>query len=166
MPLWLRTLIFQQEENRHGRAVDDRLKGRISDRTNVRLNAPRIARLAHAGADDAVPLLGRGGCGHYWITSSARSSNDGGITRPSAFAVLRLITSSNFVGCSTGRSPGLAPLRILSTKCAVRRNMLEVHSVAHETASIDCLLRAAHCGHAIIQRLLDQPRPIHVEHRA
>src|ERR1700730_6133771 len=51
----------------------------------------------------------------YWITSSARPSSDGGIVRPSALAVLRLITSSNFVGCSTGRSPGLAPLRILST---------------------------------------------------
>ncbi len=49
------------------------------------------------------------------ITWSARSSTDCGIVRPSAFAVLRLITSSNFVGCSTGRSAGLAPLRILST---------------------------------------------------
>ena len=29
---------------------------------------------------------------------------------PTAFAVLRLISSSNFVGCSTGRSPGLVPL--------------------------------------------------------
>jgi hypothetical protein len=28
---------------------------------------------------------------------------------------LRLMTSSNLVGCSTGRSAGLAPLRILST---------------------------------------------------
>ena len=51
----------------------------------------------------------------YWITSSARPSSDGGIVRPSALAVLRLITSSNLVGCSTGRSAGLAPLRILST---------------------------------------------------
>ncbi len=33
----------------------------------------------------------------------------------SALAVFRLITSSNVVGCSTGRSPGLAPLSILST---------------------------------------------------
>ena len=39
----------------------------------------------------------------YWITSSARPSNAGGIVRPSALAVLRLITNSNFVGCSTGR---------------------------------------------------------------
>ena len=32
------------------------------------------------------------------ITSSARTSNDGGTVRPSAFAVLRLITSSYLVG--------------------------------------------------------------------
>jgi hypothetical protein len=51
----------------------------------------------------------------HWITSSARSSSDCGIVRPSALAVLRLITNSNFVACSTGRSAGLAPLRILST---------------------------------------------------
>src|SRR5262249_9223869 len=44
-----------------------------------------------------------------WITSSARASTDGGIARPSAFAVFRLTPSSNLVGCSTGRSPGLAP---------------------------------------------------------
>ncbi len=52
----------------------------------------------------------------YWITSSARFSSDGGIVRPRAFAVFRLMTSSNFVGCSTGRSAGFVPLRILSTK--------------------------------------------------
>ena len=46
------------------------------------------------------------------MTSSARASSAGGIARPSAFAVLRLITNSNLVGCSTGRSAGLAPLRI------------------------------------------------------
>src|SRR5262245_24408615 len=54
----------------------------------------------------------------YWMTSSARASSDGGMVRPSALAVLRLMTSSNLVGCSTGRSAGLAPLRILSTKMA------------------------------------------------
>ena len=51
----------------------------------------------------------------HWITSSARSSISFGTVMPSAFAALRLITSSNLVGCSTGRSPGLAPRRILST---------------------------------------------------
>src|SRR4029453_2678584 len=52
---------------------------------------------------------------HHWISSSARPSSDGGIVRPRALAVGRLMTNSNFVACSTGRSPGLAPLRIRST---------------------------------------------------
>ena len=37
------------------------------------------------------------------------------MVRPRALAVLRLITSSNFIGCSIGRSTCLAPLGILST---------------------------------------------------
>src|SRR5216683_1967120 len=53
-------------------------------------------------------------CGHS-ITSSARISIACGIAKPSALAVFRLMTSSNLFGCSTGRSAGLAPLRILST---------------------------------------------------
>src|SRR5262249_43236636 len=46
------------------------------------------------------------------ITSSARASSVGGISRPSAFAVLRLITNSNLVGSWTGRSPGFSPFSI------------------------------------------------------
>src|SRR5262249_21741599 len=46
------------------------------------------------------------------ITSSARAISDGGTSRPSALAVCRLMTNSNFVDCRTGRSAGLAPLRI------------------------------------------------------
>src|SRR5262249_38830825 len=46
------------------------------------------------------------------ITSSARVSNVGGTSRPSALAVLRLITNSNLVGCITGKSAGFAPLRM------------------------------------------------------
>ena len=49
------------------------------------------------------------------ITSSARASNVGGTSRPSALAVLRLITSSYLVGACTGRSAGFSPLRIRST---------------------------------------------------
>jgi hypothetical protein len=51
----------------------------------------------------------------YSITSSARASSVGGTVRPSALAVLRLMTSSNLVGCITGRSLGLAPLRMRPT---------------------------------------------------
>ena len=46
------------------------------------------------------------------ITSSARASSVGGTVRPSALAVLRLITSSYLVGACTGRSAGFSPFRI------------------------------------------------------
>src|SRR5262245_26769537 len=44
----------------------------------------------------------------YSITSSARASSVGGTSRPSAFAVFRLITNSNFVAsnASLGRERG------------------------------------------------------------
>src|SRR6266568_3368007 len=78
----------------------------------------RGEQAASQTADERAPL-------HHWMISSARCSSDRGIVSPSALAVLRLITSSNFVGCSMGRSPGLAPLRILSTYTAAIRNMSE-----------------------------------------
>src|SRR5262245_16113943 len=59
----------------------------------------------------------------YLITRSALASTFGGIVRPICLAVFRLITSSNFVGCSTGSSAGLTPLRILSTYVAARRKI-------------------------------------------
>src|SRR5215467_8915218 len=49
------------------------------------------------------------------ITSSARPRSIGGTSRPSAFAVLRLITSSYLVGCCTGKSAGFVPRRMRST---------------------------------------------------
>src|SRR5262249_10878538 len=97
------------------------------------------ARAEIADPIDLARLLGLGGerrgeksagkarneraAGDHWITSSARASSEGGIVRPRALAVLRLMTNSNLVGCSMGRSPGLAPLRILSIYSAARRNM-------------------------------------------
>jgi Asp-tRNA(Asn)/Glu-tRNA(Gln) amidotransferase A subunit family amidase len=51
----------------------------------------------------------------YSMTWSARTKSDCGIVRPSALAVLRLMTSSNLVGCSMGKSAAFAPFRILST---------------------------------------------------
>ena len=66
--------------------------------------------------DELAPL--------HSITSSARASSVGGTSSPSAFAVLRLMTSSNVLGCSTGISAGFAPRRILSTTSAARRHKL------------------------------------------
>ena len=39
----------------------------------------------------------------------------GGNSRPSALAVLRLMTRSYLIGCCTGRSEGFSPLRMRST---------------------------------------------------
>jgi hypothetical protein len=55
------------------------------------------------------------------IMASARARNVAGRVKPIAFAVLRFITNSNLVGCSTGSSAGLAPFRILSTRTAAAR---------------------------------------------
>src|SRR5439155_26415999 len=57
---------------------------------------------------------------NHLITLSARYKTDCGIVRPICLAVLRFITNSNFVGCSTGRSAGFVPFKILSTKYAAR----------------------------------------------
>src|SRR5271156_734210 len=46
----------------------------------------------------------------YWVTSSAVANSVSGTVRPSALAVLRLMTSSSLVACWTGRSAGFSPL--------------------------------------------------------
>src|SRR5262249_55662886 len=62
-------------------------------------------RAAEQGDELAAP--------HHSITSSAATSSVCGTANPSDLAVLRLTTSSNLVGCRTGRSAGDTPLRIL-----------------------------------------------------
>src|SRR5215475_2843126 len=62
----------------------------------------------------------------YSITSSARASSIGGTSRPSALAVLRLITSSYLVGACTGKSAGFSPLRIRSTYPAASRYCIAI----------------------------------------
>src|SRR5215468_6565778 len=57
---------------------------------------------------------------HHSITASARASNVGGTATPSALAVLRLITSSNLVGCSIGRSAGFVPRKRFPANRAAR----------------------------------------------
>src|SRR5262245_65180631 len=69
----------------------------------LRARRERPRRRAAKERDDLAPS--------HSITSSAIASRPGGIATPSAFAVLRLITSSNLVGCNTGKSPGFSPLR-------------------------------------------------------
>jgi hypothetical protein len=49
---------------------------------------------------------------YYSITSLARPDSGSGTVMPSALAVLRLMISSTFVDCTTGRSAGFSPLRM------------------------------------------------------
>src|ERR1700737_3562096 len=78
----------------------------------TRLRRPKSA---HNG------LMHRSKQHRHLITSSTMERSDGGTVRPSDLAVLRLMASSNLVGCSIGRSAGLAPFKILSTNQAARR---------------------------------------------
>ena len=57
----------------------------------------------------------RGSSIGYWMISSARTSNDWGMVIPRAFAVFTLMINWSCELCSTGRSAGLVPFRILST---------------------------------------------------
>jgi hypothetical protein len=99
-------------------------KGRVRGSLDLRIEAALPVRIRHRALlrerrdrqrgrrttekrDEFVPL--------HSITSSARASTVAGISMPSAFAVLRLMTSSYLDACSTGNSAGLTPLRILST---------------------------------------------------
>src|SRR5262249_22480562 len=68
-----------------------------------RRERPRRRRAAKQRDELAPP--------HHSITSSASASSLSGICRPSAFAVLTLIKSSNFTDWTTGRSAGFSPLR-------------------------------------------------------
>ena len=59
------------------------------------------------------------------------------MVRSSACAVFKLMTSSNFMGCSTGRSPGLAPLRNLVHVDGGSTVVLRVaRTVGHESARV------------------------------
>ena len=66
------------------------------------------------------------------------------MVRPSALAVLRLMTSSNFVGCCTGRSVGLEPCRNhVHVSCGAAEQVRNARSVGHEATKFRELPR--HC---------------------
>src|SRR5262249_535762 len=99
------------------RRIAGRNSAEESDYRRRRLLCVRRERPGRCAAEQRDELAA---C--HSITSLARRRDDSGIVRPSALAVVRLMTSSNLVGCSTGRSAGFAPLRILSTRSPARRN--------------------------------------------
>src|SRR5262249_3183100 len=83
------------------RTVDER------DHGHPRLLRPRRQRPRRRAAEQGDELAPP----HHSITSSARASNVGGTSRLSALAVLRLMASSTFVTCCTGKSAGFSPPR-------------------------------------------------------
>src|SRR5439155_16939460 len=84
-----------------------RIRMDISDDWNARLLRARGQRPRGCRAADERDELAAG----HSITSSAMASTPAGIIKRSAFAVFRLMTSSNLLDCTTGRSAGLSPLR-------------------------------------------------------
>src|SRR5262249_53026461 len=93
-----------------GRPVSDKPTHR--HRLLLRARRERPRRRTADQSDELAPL-------HHSITSSARASRVAGTSRPSVLAVLRLMTSSNLVGCWTGMSAGFDPRSILSTSSAL-----------------------------------------------
>ena len=106
---------------------------RLADRSIKRVHRRR-ARVAghlrvpaaHRGCRDLARHLKRGGAHHpvarqkaHSITLSARSTSPAGSSWPMALAVLRLMASSKFDGCSTGTSVGFVPRSNLTT-CRAR----------------------------------------------
>lgn len=90
----------------------------VADQDYVR-SAPLTSDQARAAAQYVAKDQEPTKCGAenscYWMTSSATVRSCGGNVTPNIFAVFSLRTNSNLVGCSTGKSLGFAPLRILST---------------------------------------------------
>src|SRR3974390_3546412 len=70
----------------------------------LRARRERPCRRATEKCDELAPL--------HSITPSAVVSTQGGTVRPNIRAVSALLTSSNFVACTTGKSAGFSPLRI------------------------------------------------------
>src|SRR5262249_31217598 len=83
-------------------------------------------------------------CGHS-MTSSASASSVGGISTPNAFAVARLMTSSNLAPTSTGRSPGFSPLETPADEAPGGAISVRLTgSVANKAASLGVLALIIH----------------------
>ena len=90
-------------------------KGMIVDRPTGTLSGQGEQReLWTVEAGSSTPSVAPSGTSHSMMRS-ARCTIDDGTVIPNSFATLRLTTSSNVVGCSTGSSLGLAPFSSLST---------------------------------------------------
>jgi hypothetical protein len=95
----------EKDENVPG---DDDLRGMSA----VPPIAPKLVRCSDSTKSAMSGLMQCSKQHSYSITSSAVICMINGTASPSALAVLRLMTNSNFTVCWTGRSAGFSPLRI------------------------------------------------------
>src|SRR5262249_38016788 len=83
------------------------------------------------------------------INSSASDRNDAGIVNPSVFAVFRLMTSSNLVDSTTGRSAGTAPLRILDADLSI--GFAETRAITHQPTIHHIFAEMVHGGQLLLR---------------
>jgi len=97
----------------------------------------------------------------YSITSSARAKTLFGTLMPTLGAAFRLTRSSNLVGCSTGRSPGLAtsqyPRNILGRPA---KHVLAVRCDHENTASRYELAQSKYSRYSMLRRKLNKALPL------
>ena len=74
-------------------------------------------------------------------------------------AVLRLMTSSNLVGCMTGRSAGFSPLRIAAgIDAGLTIRIGNARSIAHQPAGRGKFAQRIDRGHRMARRQRDDLR--------
>jgi hypothetical protein len=89
----------------------------------------------------------------YSMTSSARPDSGRGMVMPSVLAVLRLMYSSTFVACCTGRSAGFSPLRIRpSVETGQPIGIRDVDTVTHQAPGNDKLAGKGDRGQCVAER--------------
>src|SRR5262245_110465 len=86
------------------------------------------------------------------ITSSASASTVGGMSRPSALAVFRLIASSNLVGCTTGRSAGFSLQDSAGINADLAIAVSKARSVTHQAAGGYGFAPRVDCGNRVACR--------------
>jgi hypothetical protein len=138
----------------------DRWKLQLSDVTCLRWWNSALSRRISEGAPAAV------GSASYWdtqsTTSSTRASNEDGIVRPSALAVVRLTMRWNLFSCSTGSSAGFAPRSTRSTYLAESSPTVWMLAVAGESSARAprWLLVLQHCRQLLrLRDINDEVRP-------
>jgi hypothetical protein len=93
--------------------------GVLRPRSRAATPSPRVREGPRTTTENGQPYQ------PYSMTWSATASSLSGTSRPSDFAVLRLMTSSYLIGCWIGRSVSLAPLRMRSMYPAAWRSSSE-----------------------------------------